>query len=285
MPRAYRTKITVSLALASAQVNVYTAIEKEAGNTIVCTGKDEQHTHVATQIKQTRVCPVPDCENSDPATFRSVAPTGDGGGVLLDAGEREAIKKAAAEATKDRIALTPHPVENVRSSTIPSGSVYWLSAQPSIGWDHLVDAMARHPEVAFLGTWSPQGKPNLYEFRMFGTTMLMVQVARTEAIKVEAQPAPTLLDAFTQSQMDMLVAGTTKDYDPAVYVSEFETKMAELVASKSPEETVVLSTSKSGTKEAAPVADFTASLAASLAAVGEDGKPKARKAKTKKEAA
>jgi hypothetical protein len=278
-PRVYRN-ITVKLSLINAAAGVYTAVEKPASNHTVCVGNGTV-SHAPTQIKQSRACPVEECRNDDDSTFQLVAATSDGAGVLIDKSERDAIREEASKATKSVVELTPHPVESVRANTIPYGSVYYLQSGAGQAWDHLVDAMVRHPELAFLGTWSPQGKPNLYEFRLFEGTPLMVEVARTEAIKVIAQEGGTL-DAGMQQAMDTFLQMATKPFDPAAYQSEFDAKMAELLASKAPEETVVLTKSKSGTKEAAPVQDFAATLAASIAAVGDDGKKKPRK---KKEAA
>ena len=282
-PRVYRN-ITVKLSLMSAAVGVYTAVEKKESNHTVCLGKPGA-SHPATQIRQTRSCPVEDCRNDDDSTFQLVAATDDGAAVLIDRSERDAIREEAAKATKGVVELTPHPVESVRANTIPYGSVYYLTgkAETDEAWTHLVDAMARHPELAFLGTWSPQGKPNLYEFKLFEGTLLMVQLARTADIKVIAQTYSETKEQM-RAALDMFLTMTTKAYDPAAYVSEFETKMAELLASKAPEDTVVLTTSRSGAKEAVVVEDFAATLAASLAAVGADGTKKPRKTK-KKEAA
>lgn len=274
---AYRKNITLKLALITAPVDVSSGVEKEAENHQVCDGANTPH--IPTQVKQSTACP--NCGNADRTSFKLVT-AGQEGLVALTKEEIAAAKALAVGDSNKLIELSAHPVEQVRAQTIPNGSVYFLApSNPYVAQhvDLIKDAMLRHSELAFLGVFSPSGRPNLYEFRLFGESIIMVQLARTQDIKVLAQPIGELLPAY-QDQMDAILAASATAYDPTVYADDVKVRMAALAASKATTEGEVLTATKSRSAALAPVVDLAAMMAASLTAAAPKKvrKPRAKKA-------
>lgn len=271
---AFRKAITLQLGLIVASVDLNSSIEKEAANHIVCVGSTETP-HVATQVKQRTACP--DCDNDGKdvgSEFEKVAASTEGA-VLLSLEEIAAAKAEAVGDSNKKIELSWHPVEQVRTQNIPSGGVYFLTpSNPYVTQlvDHFKDAMLRNPQLAFLGTFSPQGRPNLYEFRLFGESIIMVQLARAEDVKVLNQPIGALIPAYQEVLAAVLATAT--EYDPQAYADGVKVRMAALAATKATAEGVVLSKSSSKSAAVAPVIDLAAQMQAQLAALTKPTKAK-----------
>jgi non-homologous end joining protein Ku len=90
------------------------------------------------------------------------------------------------------------------------------------------------------------------------------------------------VDPQKQAAMDMFLTMTAKDFNPEDYQSQFETRLRELLATKTAEDQVTLTRTSSGTT-AAPAVDFTEALNASIAALqlvgGTDTEPAKKPAK------
>lgn len=277
--KVFRKGITLSLGIASAQVDVFTAVEKEASNHKVCTGSADKP-HTATQVRQRTACP--ECDNDDASTFELVA-AGDEGAAILTQDERNQAKKEAMGTSDKSVELTIHHAEEVGLQTIPSGGVYWLRnhAGTTTGLDHIIDMLKRNPEYVVLGTWSPAGVPNTYQFRAFGDTLVMQQMADPAMVRVQQQETGVLSEAL-QGLMDQCLATMVTTFNPEAYRNQFAAKMREIVAAKPVEENVVLTAKAKGKPvQAAEVVDFAAALAAQLAAAKPAKKTAAKRAAKK----
>lgn len=230
---AYRTGIVLKMGAVMAQVDVNSGVEKEAALKTVCVGMDAASAHVPTPIRQRTSCP--ECNNFEYATFKKARVEGRNSYVVIEQEEVAQTRADAVGMTKEIIELSAHPVEEVREQTVQGdGSVYYLTpAKAALAplLDLLRDTMFRHPELAFMGLWTPSSRPNLYEFKLFGNTLVMEGRARTESLKIVQQPVGDVAEVV-QAQMDALLPTMTVPFDPATYADTYQTKLAELVAAR-----------------------------------------------------
>lgn len=283
---AYRNGKALQIGgLLTVLVDIDSAVETAPGLKTVCKGTGTPH--VATALKQHLTCP--NCGNEDPTFFEKASVDG---GEFLVVGQDEVsqAREAAVGTTKDLISLTPHPTAQVRESTIMGKGVYYLMPhKPAYAplYGLFVDTLKRRPEVAWLALWTPATKPNLYEVRLFGDTLVMEERARTETLKVAqvARDEDSVTDGF-RSQVDMLISATESPYDPAKYVDQYAAQMLELLATKQAE-VGVLGEAKAGARPLAlaPVIDLAAALAASLSAAGVTAPAPKKRAPRKPKAA
>jgi non-homologous end joining protein Ku len=261
---AYRKGIVLSFGLVNVICNIETAIEREKSLSSVCCGTANNE-HPPTQVTQKMNCVT--CGTVAYGDVKKARKVGESF-VMVEQEEVATIKNTVVGATKKLIALTPHDAEEISTNTLQAASVYAVvpsdTAQaPAYGL--LVDTLNRHPEVGFLALWTPSSRPNLYQLKVFGDSLVLEQRARTEDIKVQPQEI-TPVDVSLQGQIDSLLPGMVKPFDPATYTDTYTRHLDDLLASREAVEGVVPDRPKSNGP--APVkggVDLTAALAAMAA--------------------
>lgn len=227
---AYRKGIVLQLGAISTLVDVESAVVAEESLKTVCVG-DAASPHIPTAVKQSLACPA--CKNDDRGSFKKARVEGTDFTVV----EQDEVADARVNsvgATKAIIQLTPHPIEEVRTQTIQGKSTYYLTgSKPELMplYGLLADTLRRHPEFAFLGLWTPVGRPGLYEIRLFGDTLVMEGRERTESLKIVQQEYP-VVPSVNQQQMDQLLPGMVSAFDPATYADTYKANLDALIASK-----------------------------------------------------
>lgn len=277
---AYRTGIVLKMGAVMAQVDINSGVEKEAALKTVCVG-DAAIPHVPTPVRQSTACP--GCGNSQYDTFKKARVEGRSSFVLVEQTEVAETRANAVGMTKEIIELSAHPIEEVREQTIQGdGSVYYLTpSKPALAplLDLLRDTLYRHPELAFMGLWTPSSRPNLYEVKLFGNTLVMESRARTESLKIIQQPAGDVAEVV-QAQMDALLPTMTTVFDPATYADTYQEKLAALVASREAVDGVATEKGKATVTALPGVLDLSALLQGALDSAGV--KAPAKKATTRK---
>lgn len=265
---AYRKDILLQMGTIASLVNVETAVTKDAtGLKTVCVG-DTAKPHPPAAIRQKQECPT--CGNDDRGSFKKAQVDGTEF-TVVEAGEVATAKETAIGASKQVIQLSAHQAEEVSTRTVQDGSVYFLTpAKPALApvYGLIADTMARHPELTFLGQWTPASRTNLYQFKAFGTTLVMEERARPDALRIVQQPATPVGQAH-RDQIDLLLPSLVSEFDPATYADAYATRLAELLASKQAVEGVAAARSKTATT-LSPVGtvDLTALLNDALSTAG-----------------
>jgi non-homologous end joining protein Ku len=282
---AYRTGIVLKMGAVMAQVDINSGVEKEEALKTVCVGTATPHP--PTPIRQSVACP--DCGNGLRDTYKKARVEGRSSFVLVEQTEVAETKANAVGMTKEIIELSAHPIEEVREQTIQGdGSVYYLTpSKPALAplLDLLRDTLYRHPELAFMGLWTPSSRPNLYEIKLFGNTLVMETRARTETLKIIQQPAGDVAEVV-QAQMDALLPTMTTVFDPATYADTYQEKLAALVAAREAVDGVAPTKSTGATVTALPGAvDLSALLQGALDSAGVKAPAKKATRKPRKAAA
>ena len=266
---AFRKGVVVQYGTIMAIVNVDSAVASEPGLKNVCLGDGHGADHEPTALKQNLKCPK--CGNNDAATMQKARVEGKTFTVVSKEEIAEA-KAATVGSTAEVIALTAHPSEQVHTQSIQGGSVYQLTAGsqamvPALSLIH--DMIARHPELSFTCLWTPASRPNFYEFRAFGDTLVMEQRVRPQDLKIVQQPLAPIEAAF-QKQVDAILQATVADFEPATYADAYRAKLDEVLASKEGQEGELGEKSKSSPKAPTGSVDLSAMLGAGLKAAGVD---------------
>lgn len=264
---AYRNGIVLQLGAIATSVNIDGAVVKEESLKTVCTGHGTAH--APTAIKNVTTCP--ECQNTDYGTFqkaRNVGTTRAPEYAIVAPDEVATTREAAVGASKDIIQLSVHNTEDVSTQTIMGESVYWLAPhKPALAplYAMLVDALRRHPELTFLGLWTPVARVGLYQFKVFGDTLVMEARHRTEAIKVEQQPVLPI-GAAEQGMVDTILSTLTVAYDPATYADTYKADLEALIASKQAESGIATAASARSASSSVPTGtvDLSSVLAAAL---------------------
>lgn len=296
---ALRKGIALSFGLMACNVSIHSGIEKASasGNKLVCTGSfqgvdrvtgnPKSHPeHPPNPISQVMTCR--SCDDVVPYTsLKKGRPEGDGF-VLLTADE---LTTAAADSLdlKKKSALTPHPTTQVDLATVPGEKFYYLT--PEAGGEasyasmrHLVES---HPELTFMSLWTPSSRAAQFALKVKDDCLVWQERVRQENIReapvvdVEA-PEPML----KMAEQVLGLEGIVTDYDPTTYEDTYETKLAEILATKTavPGQTQIEVAGVTTPSTAVAGMDALAAMLANAEASGR--KPAAKKAaKPRKKAA
>lgn len=282
---AWSRNATMSLNLITFVVSIRTAVKKEdeVSAHAVCdgAGSKDGKTHVLTRCKAPLTCP--QCNADDRTKFLKAVDT-DSGLKLLDNTERAGAQASAdIETMKKQVALGLHDAAEVSTKTMPGGGAYYL--HPKAGADAyyaIVEVLRKHPEKVLLCQWVPVSRANLYQIKVFGDTLVMLEQARTEDIQVEQLPvtAPKPTDV---AMLEAFLDNLTTPFDPATYADQYTANLRKVLADK---DAVTVEGSKATKAKGslAPVVDLTSTLEALLAAQKAAPKKPARKRAERKSA-
>lgn len=270
---AYRNGIVLQLGAIATSVNIDGAVIKDESFKTICRGTNPGGTpHAPAAVKNNVACP--ECKNADYPSFekaRNVGTTRKPEYAIIDAEKVTETRLTAVGMTKDVIQLSVHKTSEVSTQTIQGDSVYWLAPhKPALAplYSMMLDALQRHPELTFLGQWTPVARVGLYQFKPFGDTLVMEARHRTEAIKVEQQPVIPI-GATEQGMVDAILSTLVKPFDPVSYEDAYKRNLDALVASAQVEAGIATDVGRAAAAASVPAGtvDLAAVLAAALAGV------------------
>lgn len=263
---SFRNGVVLQLGAIATTVNIDSAVQAETSLKTVCRGVGTSHPPAP--IKNNPTCP--SCGNTDYGSFEKARLVGKSEYAVIGADEVLATRETAVGATKEIISLSIHKADEARSQVIQGdNSTYYLSpGKPALMplYSLIVDLLHRHPEYALMGLWTPTSRAGLYEVRAFGDTLVMEPRARTETLKIAQQPIVPI-DANQQAMADTIAASLVTPFDPATYADTYQANLEALIASKTTEEGLSVTRSKSSTAAVPTGAvDLTALLQGALGA-------------------
>lgn len=263
---SWRNNVMLQLGAMSLLIGLDGAIEREESLSTVCRGTDAEP-HEITPVKKPYECPA--CLTRDTAGFLKARKEGRSTYHVVEATEVAEVRDANIGGTKDIINISAHPATDVTTQTLPGDSIYYLSPSKDGHapiYAMLVDLVKRHPEVAFVGLFTPTSRTGMYQLKVYGDTLVLEGRARPEAIKIKQQAAGTIqLEQTQQAMADQLLTMLATPFDRDSYADTYKTQLDELIASKAGEDGAVVSKSASTkTAASAPVLDLNAMLQAAL---------------------
>lgn len=276
--------VMLSLGLITTSVSVHSALEpKTSSNKQVCVGIGKDHTPAL--IRHTNTCA--DCGEVPYDQIRKAREVS-GGLVLIEAEDVEKAKGTPEEIKKAklRMAMTPHPAGQVDLGTAPGGKLYHLTpdAGHEVGYAILRHMIEASPELAFMVQWTPRSATGTFAIRLHDGIL----VAQERVVAEHRMRATPTVNATADEAMLGMAAqwlsmpGVISDFDPATYLDQYETKLAEIIASKTPIQAQLI-----GAAELAAAAPVGATaqmdaLKAMLAAASPPAKAPAKRAPRKK---
>lgn len=226
-------KARLSLGLVDVAVRIEAARDSssEIKSVSVCTGIDTPHE--PTKVRAPYVCDVCGPEHDVRRTVKKGVPTDDGY-VIVTAEEVATLKKDTVEAFKKQIVMGVHPADEVDQGTQQGKALYYVvpeSDSDNPGYALLRDMVAKHSELAFCAMFTPRSVAGLYRLRVVGGVLVMEERTKQGTLK----PLPAI-DAESRDgyidMMEQVLPGLTTEFLPSQYVSAYDDKLRELVASR-----------------------------------------------------
>lgn len=228
---ALKKGVAFSVGLVTVSCSINGATEKAAGNVTVCCGTDPAKPHDPQRISQVRRCA--DCGDV-PYTALKKAREVPTGLVLLE--DDEIVEaKGDAEKYKTQVALTPHPAATVYARTAPGEKAYYVTPDPGheVAYDVLRTMIGNHPELAFVGQWTPRSNAGQFRVTVREGCLMMTELVREQQVKtppVVTAEAPEAMRAMAEQVL--LLPDVVQDYDPDTYADRYEERIQALLATK-----------------------------------------------------
>lgn len=232
--------VALSFGLLSCTVAMASAVEKAPGNSQVCTGVGKEH--AITKVYQQNRCP--ECGDIAHTDIKKAREVGDGY-VLIT--EEDFATIAGDEADQKRrkktAALSAHPAGPVDLATTGGEKLYFLLPAPGSepAYSTLFALVEKHPELVFLAQWTPRSKSATFALKAFQGVLCFQERVRAENIRqvpdVATDAAPEALLEMAEKVLAM--PGLITDYDPASYADDYEKRLGEIIAERTPQALVV----------------------------------------------
>ncbi len=253
--------VSLSLGLiGGATVRVEAAKERAESFKTLCVGQGGT-SHAPSTITYAKTCPT--CGPiTDHSTLKKGRPSGDGF-IVVEESEIKQLKDTHSAAFKKVISLTPHPADQVATSTAQGEKLYYLV--PESGNDRyalLAQLIEDHPEYAFMLMWTARSVATMYVARV--TDGVIVLEERVHQSHLKARPVVDATpDAALMAMASQVLPAMTKDFDPVTYEDGYATALNDLLTSR---ETTTGGTVAT-TSAPSVVPDANAELIAALAAL------------------
>lgn len=220
-----RKGITLSFGLISETVRLTGAIDKSAEVSLntVCVGTEQGTDHAPVGIKSQYVCT--ECGPiSDRSTLRKGRKVGSGF-QLVDTDQIKEVKSQTADTFKGKVALTAHPAEQVLTSTVGTGSFYYLSPEGAGDRYAIIrDLIDQHPELSFVAQYTVSSRVSMYVAHVRDGAIMLESREGSGKVK----DAPDVSGESNQAMLGMaeqLLDQLVVDFDAATYADTYTEKL------------------------------------------------------------
>lgn len=272
-----RKGLTLSLGLVSETVRLTGAIDNSTKQDLksICVGAEKQE-HPATAIKSQYVC-----ETCGPIINRDTLlkgrPSGDGWAVVAPE-EVKQLRDATGAEFKKTVALTAHPADQVLTSTVATGSLYYL--EPDSSGDRFAiirDLIADNPQYAFVAQYTVSSRVAMYVAHVKGDAIMLEQRQAMTNVKQPPQIEAEANQAMLQ-MAEQLLGQMVNDFDPISYADTYTSQLAEMLSNADVVEGAPTAEGDTKTHKKSSDDDLMAALAAELA----QAKPKKKASTTRR---
>lgn len=260
--------------------------DKDTKLTQVCTAGG----HAPTKPKWDPFCPA--CNTTVPkGTLAKASEPTKGTFVVMTADEVDDLK-GDDEQYKGKLALTSHLWSEVEGSTIPTGTVYYLTPNPKDQFYEVLRQMILDtPDLAYMGRYTVTSRAATYRVRPYGDILVAEQMLEPEMLVAPPSYTPT---PIPEAMLEMAREVATKfvtPYDPAAYANTYKVRLAEALGAREASPGAALPATTAATTVADPMAAMLAQMAAMVSAPPANAsepapvaekKPAPRKRTTKK---
>lgn len=226
-------KIDLTFGLVSFPAKREGAIEAEVETKNLCLGT-EANPHEPAAFKQDpSYCTSCGESSYSPVTTRAKGVKSGSAYALIDAAAAATEAVTYATQYKKGLSVVTHPAAEVEAATIPEGTTYYLTpADASVAGHYVMLArlVAAHPELAFVGLYTPKTKTSLWRLAVHKGALVMRQMAPAERMK----PTPALHEGAVNEKLYALLEQslslTTEGFDPATYENGYTKALQRMVA-------------------------------------------------------
>jgi non-homologous end joining protein Ku len=274
MPNAVSSGVALSFGLITSSVSVFSAVEARKSNVTVCTGLVAEHAPI--KLKQSMNC---ECCGVVPYDRQRKAREVPEGLVLLTADDLREVTADAAE-FKKKIAVRPHPAENVLDGTSWGDKAYYLVPAAGQGETYaaLMHLVENHPELAFTCVWTPRTSQGTYRLTVREGALFMRELVKGDRLRECPTFDHTVLNPAYASMAEQVLGldGVVTPFDLDEYADRGAEKLAAILATRA---AVPVQDASGGTATPTGVPDLLAGLQQMLDAAPKAAPAKARKAK------
>lgn len=226
--------VVLSWGLINCIVNVEGAVQTEESLVTVCDGAPVKP-HAPTKVHMKRHCASCGGEvaYNDLKKAREI---GRGNFVIVEQQEVADLRASVVGASTKALGITSHDATEVFEATLQGSKVYFLvpsNAAQLAPYSLILDGVMRHPEMAFMGIWTPRTRPAMFQLKGFNGKALTLEervwpeaVRQTPDVNIIAPPKEL------QAQFDMVLGAMTTPFDVSQFADQYKAKLDALVASR-----------------------------------------------------
>lgn len=131
----------------------------------------------------------------------------------------------------DSLSLVPHPAADFLAQTGEGRALHYLTPADAGQADHyalLAQLIQSHPELAFVGLYTPRSATSLFHLTVRDGVILMAERTRTDSLK----PMPSVggeVNEKLYGMLDSMLDQFTEPYDAERYEDTYATTLADLI--------------------------------------------------------
>ena len=223
-------KITMGLSLISFAAKLDTAIQAQESFKTLCVGQPNKPAHAPMPITMPKTCP--SCDKiTDYASLKKGLPRGEGF-VFVEADE--VAQARAVQVPKRSVQLVPVTAESFFANTAQGEKLYTVHVDASAAGQYalIVQAVEKHPDLAFISQYVPSTRAGLYVARVKSGILMLEERVRHENLKPLPASMGGTADPNFVTVLDQLLPTMVAEFDPVEYEDKYAAQLAALVAAK-----------------------------------------------------
>lgn len=223
------TKITLGFGLMSVNCKRDVAVTTKPTLSNMCVGQPGKPTHEASPVRRPAVCTV-----CGPITDESVFVKGVASGktyTVIDSDAANEAKNDYAKAYLGTLSLVPHPAQEFMLSTGEGKALHYLTPADQSSENFyalLAKLIADHPEVVFVGLFTPRSATCLFYLTVREGVIVMAERTRTTALKPLPSVGGVVNEKLYAALEGMLEEGV-EPYAPDAYEDRYAAALASLL--------------------------------------------------------
>ena len=207
--------------LLNVQMHIENAIETKPSMSNLCVGQPGHEAHNARPLTMPRTC-----VECGPIVDTAVLQKGIKKGkdyVVVTQEENAEAKEAYAGQYREMLNLVAHPAEQFMAETGPGDKLYYLtpaSDKTAGQYQTLRTFVAGHPELAFVGLYTPVSATGLYRLTTRGDVLVMEKRERSQNLKAAPSVGGESMDKLAMF-LEMTLEDSVSDYVPNAYEDQY----------------------------------------------------------------
>lgn len=225
------SKIMLGMSLITFPAKLDTAVQTQEPFKSLCVGQQGKPAHDALAITMPKTCakcgPIADYQS-----LKKGLKSGDGF-VVFEATEIAQAQQDTA-IPKGEVSLVPVGADKFFGETAQGEKLYvvHVDAMAANQYALIVQAVEKHPDLAFIAQYMPRTRAGLYVARVRDGVLMLEERVRHENLKALPAPVGTPDPQFV-TVLDSLIPTMVTEFDPVAYADKYAEQIKALAAAKS----------------------------------------------------